>query len=45
MVLPYVIDLGDLPAGDYPLRIEIDGTPIDGDKLNHWLVSAYVTYE
>lgn len=44
MVLPYVIDLGDLPRGDYPLRIEIDGTPIDGDKLNHWLVSAYVTY-
>ncbi|MBY5960082.1 hypothetical protein KUV50_18160 [Membranicola marinus] len=44
VVLPYVIDLGDVPAGEYPLRIEIDGTPIDGDKLNHWLVSAYVIY-
>lgn len=42
---PFVIDLGDLRPGEYSLRIEIDGTPIDGDKLNHWLVSAYITYE
>ncbi|MCM4156982.1 PNGase F N-terminal domain-containing protein [Gramella sp. AN32] len=45
LVKPYVLDLGNLEAGKHELIIDIDATPIDGDKLNHWLVSAYLTYE
>lgn len=44
-VEPMVVDLGDLKEGRHEMSIAIDATPIDGDKLNHWLVSAYVTYE
>ena len=42
---PYVMELGDLEKGKHELLIDIDATPIDGEKLNHWLVSAYLTYE
>lgn len=45
MVKPLVIDLGDLKKGNHHLRISIDGTPIEGDKLNHWLVSTYLVYD
>lgn len=44
-VEPMVVDLGDLKAGAHAIRIKIPATPVDGDKLNHWLVSAYLTYE
>ena len=44
-VAPYVMELGDLEKGKHELLIDIDATPIDGEKLNHWLVSAYLTYE
>ena len=44
-VSPIEIELGDLEKGKHALEISIDGTPIEGDKLNHWLVSAYLTYE
>ncbi len=44
-VSPEVVKLGDMKKGEHRLKISIDGTPIDGDKLNHWLVSAYLTYE
>lgn len=44
-VSPYTLSLGDLEEGKHELEIAIDGTAIDGDKLNHWLVSAYLTYE
>lgn len=44
-VEPMVVDLGNLKAGTYTLKIVIPATPVDGDKLNHWLVSAYLTYE
>lgn len=44
-VKPMVIDLGDLEAGNHQIKIKIPATKIDGDKLNHWLVSAYITYE
>ena len=44
-VKPMVVNLGDLKAGDHTLKIKIAATPVDGDKLNHWLVSAYLTYE
>lgn len=44
-VEPVKVALGDLKKGNHSLSINIDGTPIEGDKLNHWLVSAYLTYE
>lgn len=44
-VLPYTIPLGTVKKGEHQLEIDIAATPIDGDKLNHWLVSAYLTYE
>lgn len=44
-VLPYVMSIGELNKRNHQLEIDIDATPIDGDKLNHWLVSAYLTYE
>ncbi len=44
-VEPMVVELGDLKAGSHTLKIKIPATPVDGDKLNHWLVSAYLTYE
>ncbi|SHG20592.1 Peptide-N-glycosidase F, C terminal [Salegentibacter echinorum] len=44
-VAPYVLELGDLQVGKHELVIDIDATPIDGDKLNHWLVTAYLVYE
>ncbi|UJH93016.1 hypothetical protein LZ575_16475 [Antarcticibacterium sp. 1MA-6-2] len=44
-VSPKVAELGDLKKGTYQVNISIDGTPINGDKLNHWLVSAYITYK
>ncbi len=45
VVEPIVIDLGDLKAGDHKMRIEIDASPAEKNKYNHWLVSAYLTYE
>ncbi|MBJ7879818.1 PNGase F N-terminal domain-containing protein [Gelidibacter salicanalis] len=44
-VEPMVVSLGDLKAGAHTIKIKIPATPVDGDKLNHWLVSAYLTYE
>ncbi|MFD1163705.1 MULTISPECIES: PNGase F N-terminal domain-containing protein [Hwangdonia] len=44
-VKPMVVPLGDLEKGEHQLKIKIPATPVDGDKLNHWLVSAYLTYE
>ena len=39
-VEPMVVKLNDLKAGSHVLRIKIPATPVDGDKLNHWLISA-----
>ncbi|MDD7915337.1 PNGase F N-terminal domain-containing protein [Polaribacter ponticola] len=44
-VKPMVVDLSDLKAGNHTFKIKIPATPVDGDKLNHWLVSSYMTYE
>ena len=44
-VKPFVAELGDLKAGKHSLKISIPATRAYEDKLNHWLVSAYVTYE
>jgi hypothetical protein len=45
LVKPFVVELGDLKKGDHKLNVSIPATPAFGDKLNHWLVSAYITYE
>ena len=44
-VKPYVVELGDLKAGMHNIQISIPATAAYDDKLNHWLVSAYITYE
>lgn len=44
-VKPFTIPLGHLEAGIHHLKINIPATPIDDNKLNHWLVSTYLTYE
>lgn len=44
-VKPYVVELGELNAGKHTIRISIPATAAYDDKLNHWLVSAYITYE
>jgi len=44
-VKPFVANLGDLKAGEHSLKISIPATAAYDDKLNHWLVSAYITYE
>ena len=44
-VEPMVVKLNDLKARSHVLRIKIPATPVDGDKLNHWLISAYLTYD
>ena len=43
---PVDIPLGELAAGAHRLVISIPGAQaIDGDKMNHWLVSAYLVWE
>ncbi len=43
---PYDAPLGELAAGMHRLTISIpDAQPIVGDKMNHWLVSAYLVWE
>ncbi|GIZ10219.1 hypothetical protein FUMI01_29450 [Flavobacterium sp. UMI-01] len=44
-VEPFVVDLGNLKSGKQTLKIVIPATPAGKDKSNHWLVSAYLTYE
>ena len=45
IVEPVIVELGDMNAGSHKLIIEIDASPAEKDKYNHWLVSAYLTYE
>ncbi|REE80450.1 peptide-N-glycosidase F-like protein [Lutibacter oceani] len=44
-VKPFIVDLENLNAGVHTLKIKIPATKAAHDKLNHWLVSAYITYE
>ena len=45
-VPPVVIPLREIDSGNHTLTISIpDSKEIDGDKLNHWLVSAYLVWE
>jgi len=40
-----VEDLGNLKVSPHTLKIKIPATPVEGDKLSHCLVSAYLTFE
>ena len=43
---PYDAPLGELAAGMHRVTISIpNAQAIDGDKMNHWLVSAYLVWE
>ena len=45
-VPPIEIPLKNIETGEHVLTISIpDSKEIDGDKLNHWLVSAYLVWE
>lgn len=45
-VPPIEISLTDIEAGKHILTISIpESCEIEGDKLNHWLVSAYLVWE
>lgn len=45
-VPPVGVALGDLSAGKHTLTISIpESTEIEENKLNHWLVSAYLVWE
>lgn len=45
-VVPEEAELGDLQAGKHTLKVSIPkAEPVDGNKLNHWLVSAYLVWE
>ncbi|PQV50221.1 peptide-N-glycosidase F-like protein [Jejuia pallidilutea] len=44
-VEPFAVDLGDLEAGKHSIKITIPATKAEEGKANHWLVSAYITYE
>lgn len=45
-VMPEVVRIGDLTPGKHSLTVSIpDATAIDKDKLNHWLVSAYLVWD
>lgn len=45
LVEPFIVRLGDLEAGVHQLEIAIDAARAEKEKYNHWLVSAYLTYE
>lgn len=45
-VMPEVAEVGDLAAGKHTFRVSIPkAQQVDGNKLNHWLVSAYLVWE
>lgn len=45
-VVPEEAVVGDLKAGKHTFKVSIpEAQEVDGDKLNHWLVSAYLVWE
>lgn len=45
-VMPYVMDVSSFAAGNHTFTILIpESTPMSENKLNHWLVSAYLVWE
>ncbi|MBK3518336.1 PNGase F N-terminal domain-containing protein [Carboxylicivirga marina] len=44
-VRPYIVDL-ELKEGEHHFSFSVrDAQEIEGDEMNHWLVSAYLTWE
>lgn len=45
-VLPEEVALGEIKAGKHTFTVNIpDAQEIDGEKMNHWLVSAYLVWD
>lgn len=45
-VLPKSVDLSNLKAGKHTISFSVPSAQAaDGDKLNHWLISAYLVWE
>ena len=45
-VLPEIIDLGNVEKGNHTFEFSIpEAQAIDGDKINYWMVSAYIVYD
>ncbi len=45
-VVPEEVALGNITAGQHTFTVDIPkAQPIDGDKMNHWLVSAYLVWD
>ena len=45
-VFPETIELGDMKAGKHTFKVDIpQAQPVNGNELNHWLVSAYLVWE
>lgn len=45
-VKPEIIELGNLTKGTHTFTFSIpDAQPIEGDKINYWMVSAYLVYD
>ena len=45
-VVPEETFVGDLAAGKHTFKVSIpEAEPVEGHKLNHWLVSAYLVWE
>lgn len=45
-VMPEEAVVGDLSAGKHTFKVSIpEAQQVDGNKLNHWLVSAYLVWE
>ncbi len=45
-VVPEETLVGDLAAGKHTFKVSIpEAEPVDGHKLNHWLVSSYLVWE
>lgn len=44
-VVPEEVELGDLKAGSHTFTVDIPkAQPINGNEMNHWLVSAYLVW-
>lgn len=45
-VVPEEVELGDLKAGHHTFTVDIPkAQPINGNEMNHWLVSAYLVWD
>ena len=45
-VVPEEVELGDLKAGSHTFTVDIPkAQPINGNEMNHWLVSAYLVWD